>query len=128
MCASTPCRFGVTDLSNVLCDPWSVHASPVAARIIQCFMYLRLRPEGNQYSHPIDMTPIVDMSKGKVIRIDLPYKEAPVEWNKEVRARTRVCELQRASAYPLPHHRFASFPRALALAPPRPSASPPPTR
>jgi hypothetical protein len=78
-------RYGITDLSNVLCDPWSVHASPVAARIIQCFMYTRLRPEGNQYAHPLDMTPIVDMDKGKVVRIDLPYKEAPVEWNKKVK-------------------------------------------
>lgn len=33
------------------------------------------------YAHPLDMTPLVDMSKGKVVRIDLPYKEA-IPWNR----------------------------------------------
>lgn len=36
-----PCRYGVTDLDLVCCDPWSIHASPVDERAIQCFMYLK---------------------------------------------------------------------------------------
>lgn len=36
-------RYGVTDLDLVCCDPWSVHASPVACRAIQCFMYLKIK-------------------------------------------------------------------------------------
>lgn len=82
-------RYGVTDLSLVCCDPWSVHASPLpSSRIIQCFTYLKLSPQGNQYAHPVDMVPIVDMTAGKVVRIDLPLQPSPgeaasaVPWNR----------------------------------------------
>ncbi|PNH10594.1 Copper amine oxidase 1, partial [Tetrabaena socialis] len=34
-------RYGVTDLDLVCCDPWSIHASPVDVRAIQCFLYLK---------------------------------------------------------------------------------------
>ncbi|MEW5316500.1 MAG: hypothetical protein WDW38_007870 [Sanguina aurantia] len=74
-------RYGISDMSLVACDPWSVHACPIDARIIQCFMYMRSSPNDNMYAHPLDMTPLVDMSKGKVVRIDLPYKEA-IPWNR----------------------------------------------
>ncbi|KXZ45138.1 hypothetical protein GPECTOR_58g587 [Gonium pectorale] len=75
-------RYGVADLDLVCCDPWSIHASPVDERAIQCFMYLKTCPEDNAYAHPLDMTPIVSMDSRTVIRIDLPYKGPEVEWNK----------------------------------------------
>lgn len=36
-------RYGLTDMSLVICDPWSVHASPVKGRCIQLFMYRKSR-------------------------------------------------------------------------------------
>ena len=39
--------------------------------------------EDNAYSHPLDMTPIVDLSSKRVIRIDLPLKGPSIKWNKE---------------------------------------------
>ncbi len=37
--------YGITDLDQVACDPWSVHADPVggSARCIQAFLYARTR-------------------------------------------------------------------------------------
>lgn len=44
-------------------------------------------PEDNAYAHPLDMTPVVGLDSGRVLRIDLPYKcgpgGGPIEWNKE---------------------------------------------
>ncbi|KAG1669432.1 hypothetical protein FOA52_004065 [Chlamydomonas sp. UWO 241] len=75
-------KYGVTDMSLVFCDPWSINDSPIAERAIQCFMYLKVRPEGNQYAHPIDMVPLLDMDAKKVVRIDTPHGQADkVSWN-----------------------------------------------
>ena len=59
---------GITDTALVVCDPWSVHLAPegLAGGLIQCFMYLRSRPGDNHYAHPIDFTPVVDLTAGKV--------------------------------------------------------------
>ncbi|EFJ39825.1 copper amine oxidase [Volvox carteri f. nagariensis] len=76
-------RYGVMDLELVCCDPWSIHASPLEERAIQCFMYLKTCPEDNAYAHPLDFVPIVSMDSRTVVRIDLPYKGPTVEWNKE---------------------------------------------
>lgn len=76
-------RYGIEDMALVCCDPWSIHASPVSERAIQTFLYMRTCMEDNAYAHPLDMTPIVDMSSKRVIRIDLPLKGPTIEWNKE---------------------------------------------
>ncbi|KAG2429578.1 hypothetical protein HXX76_010813 [Chlamydomonas incerta] len=80
--------YGITDLDSLCCDPWSIHASPVDERAIQCFLYVKTSPEDNAYAHPLDMTPVVGLDSGRVLRIDLPYKAGPgggpaIEWNRE---------------------------------------------
>jgi primary-amine oxidase len=61
-------KFGITDLSMVVCDPWSIHAEPTTGRLIQLFCYLRVGHEmDNAYAHPIGMVPIVDVYLKKVI-------------------------------------------------------------
>lgn len=60
---------GLTDLSLVVCDPWSVHMAPTdlaAGKLIQLFMYFRTEPNDNHYAHPLDFTPIVDLYQKKV--------------------------------------------------------------
>ena len=63
---------GLTDLSLVVCDPWSVHMAPTdlaAGKLIQLFMYFRTEPNDNHYAHPLDFTPIVDLYQKKVGRL-----------------------------------------------------------
>lgn len=72
-------RYGVEDMSRVRCDPWSVHSPPVEGRLIQTFMYLVSSPDDNQYAHPLDLVPLVDLNKGEVVRLEHygPPKEVP---------------------------------------------------
>jgi primary-amine oxidase len=34
-------RYGITDMSLVAFDPWSIHASPLQQRCIQLFTYMQ---------------------------------------------------------------------------------------
>lgn len=74
-------KYGITDLSMVVCDPWSVHLPPPhlkSRRLIQTFMYLRMGHEmDNAYAHPIDFLPVVDLNEKKVVHIDRPYGDSP---------------------------------------------------
>jgi primary-amine oxidase len=80
-------RYGITDMSRVAADPWSVHLASdddvaltepddpnlPARRLVQTFLYQRVvgdNIEDNHYAHPIDITPIVDLISQKVVRID----------------------------------------------------------
>lgn len=79
-------RYGITDMSKVACDPWSVHLANetdremtfwredgVPGRLVQTFLYLRMYGEGmedNVYSHPIDIVPVVDLNARKVVTIN----------------------------------------------------------
>lgn len=36
-------KYGITDMSMVVCDPWSVHLPPVPGRLIQTFMYTHMK-------------------------------------------------------------------------------------
>jgi primary-amine oxidase len=42
----------------------------------QGFTYLQSSPNDNQYAHPLDLVPIVDLNERRVIRVDC-FPEAP---------------------------------------------------
>eukprot|EP00127_Corallochytrium_limacisporum_P002978 Clim_evm25s144 gene=Clim_evmTU25s144 len=73
---------GITDTSMLICDPWSYgfcgDGLTADRRIVQAFLYYRFDDErDNQYAHPIDATPVVDLVKKEVIKIDTqpkPYR------------------------------------------------------
>eukprot|EP00282_Hemiselmis_andersenii_P036548 CAMPEP_0169427548 /NCGR_PEP_ID=MMETSP1042-20121227/835_1 /TAXON_ID=464988 /ORGANISM="Hemiselmis andersenii, Strain CCMP1180" /LENGTH=660 /DNA_ID=CAMNT_0009537625 /DNA_START=22 /DNA_END=2005 /DNA_ORIENTATION=- len=91
-------RYGISDMSQVACDPWSVHLADDSdrsyakwkegapqGRLIQTFLYWR-KDGGmacNHYAHPIDLLPVVDLNAEKVIRIDgserMPPPKIPSE-------------------------------------------------
>jgi len=64
-------RYGISDLDLVACDPWSVHSAPKEGRLIQLFTYLRSSPNDNQYAHPLDLLPLVDLNLKKVVQVDM---------------------------------------------------------
>ena len=88
-------RYGITDMSRVAADPWSVHLAEAAdyaltepddplteppRRLVQTFLYQRMlgqNLEDNHYAHPIDILPIVDLNTRRVIRIDGMDREPP---------------------------------------------------
>lgn len=82
-------RYGIEDVDGIVCDPWSVHVASadfpalawrddgVPPRLVQTFLYARDDPEDNQYAHPIDILPVVDLNAGKVVQIDGLDRPAP---------------------------------------------------
>jgi primary-amine oxidase len=90
-------RYGITDMSRVACDPWSVHlalaeeddplvhwrANGTPGRLAQVFLYERQYGEGfedNHYAHPIDIVPVVDLNARKLVCIqglDRPPPKIP---------------------------------------------------
>eukprot|EP00879_Flechtneria_rotunda_P005364 GHRR01005651.1.p1 GENE.GHRR01005651.1~~GHRR01005651.1.p1 ORF type:complete len:562 (+),score=120.19 GHRR01005651.1:811-2496(+) len=61
------------DLHKVACDPWAIHACPVewkGRRLMQVFMYYKACPDDNEYAHPMDLCPVVDLNVNRVIHID----------------------------------------------------------
>jgi primary-amine oxidase len=42
----------------------------------QVFMYYKACPDDNEYAHPMDLCPVVDLYAGKVIHIDA-YEQPP---------------------------------------------------
>lgn len=71
-------KYNITDLSKVVCDPWSVHNPPFGGRLIQTFMYTHgSSAEDNAYARPIDFVPIVDLNLKKVVHIDKPHGDNP---------------------------------------------------
>jgi primary-amine oxidase len=81
-------RCGITDMSRIACDPWSVHLASdndkektnwrmeedgIPGRLVQTFLYHRVYGEGledNHYAHPIDIVPVVDLNARKVVTIN----------------------------------------------------------
>jgi primary-amine oxidase len=82
-------RYGITDMSRIACDPWSVHLASdddkemtnwridegdgIPGRLVQTFLYHRVHGEGfedNHYAHPIDIVPVVDLNARKVVTIN----------------------------------------------------------
>jgi primary-amine oxidase len=86
-------RYGITNIQDyVAADPWSVNLAnaddeamatdPVTGaprRLVQTFLYYR--PSGtmkdNQYAHPIDLVPVVDLNSKSLVRIDGIDRPAP---------------------------------------------------
>jgi primary-amine oxidase len=70
------------DPAQLFMDPWTVHAAPAAwratrpRRLIQVFCYLRLVPDDNEYAHPLDILPLVDLLSERVISVE-KYEHAP---------------------------------------------------
>ncbi|KAH8548994.1 copper amine oxidase [Umbelopsis sp. PMI_123] len=66
-------ELGITDMSMVYCDPWAIGKHDTIGgerRIMQALMYCRLSEEDNQYAHPLDFVPIVDVMKNDIIEIE----------------------------------------------------------
>ena len=79
-------RYGITDMSRVVCDPWSINlaseedramtqhrADGVPGRLVQTFLYHRQLGDGmedNHYAHPIDLVPVVDLNSETLVQID----------------------------------------------------------
>jgi primary-amine oxidase len=89
-------RYGITDMSRVAADPWSVHLASAAdvaltepedpslppRRLVQTFLYQRVQGkdlEDNHYAHPIDILPVVDLNTKTVVRIDGLDRQPPPE-------------------------------------------------
>jgi len=85
-------RYGIEDLTMLVCDPWSVHVTEpgmepldwrkddgeIPARLVQTFLYWRDDDlDDNQYAHPIDLLPVVDLNAGKVV--DITCQDVPRE-------------------------------------------------
>eukprot|EP00879_Flechtneria_rotunda_P011264 GHRR01011766.1.p1 GENE.GHRR01011766.1~~GHRR01011766.1.p1 ORF type:complete len:590 (+),score=170.84 GHRR01011766.1:1269-3038(+) len=67
-------RYGITDPDLVVFDPWSLHGTPKGyegRRLMQGFLYVRTCKADNEYAHPLDLCPLVDMNLGKVIHVDM---------------------------------------------------------
>lgn len=73
--AAACARRGIADVSKVCVDPWSAGNFNVPGEeggyLSHTFCWLRLRDNENFYAHPIEgLNAVVDVKKGKVIRID----------------------------------------------------------
>mmetsp|Transcript_22578 Transcript_22578/g.38518 ORF Transcript_22578/g.38518 Transcript_22578/m.38518 type:complete len:752 (-) Transcript_22578:1328-3583(-) len=71
-------RYGLS-MDSVCCDGWALHNGPKdlqGRRMLQGFMYAHLLENDNEYAHPLDLVPIVDLNAGRIIRID-KYERAP---------------------------------------------------
>ncbi|CAO3702732.1 unnamed protein product [Rhizopus stolonifer] len=67
-------ELGITDMSCVFADAW-----PIARhidypdrkkRLMQAFMYMRTCENDNQYAHPLDFVPVIDIGKMEIIAIE----------------------------------------------------------
>lgn len=67
-------RYNLTDMSLVLFDCWAMAQVPneyKSRRVMQGFLYFRNFDIDNEYAHPLDMTPIVDLDERRVVHIEL---------------------------------------------------------
>ncbi|KAF6251268.1 copper amine oxidase [Scenedesmus sp. NREL 46B-D3] len=67
-------RYAITDPDLVVFDPWSLHGTPEqykGRRLMQGYLYVRSCKEDNEYAHPLDLCPLVDLNLGKVIHVDM---------------------------------------------------------
>ena len=44
--------------------------------LLQGFLYMRSTREDNEYAHPLDLVPLVDLNLGKVVHVDMYDKPA----------------------------------------------------
>ncbi|CDH57012.1 peroxisomal copper amine oxidase [Lichtheimia corymbifera JMRC:FSU:9682] len=69
------CReLGIHDMSQVFADPWAiarhVNYPGRAKRMMQAFLYMRTCEDDNQYAHPLDFVPIIDLGKMEIVSIE----------------------------------------------------------
>lgn len=74
-------RYGIENAANFRGDPWSVHVADEEApelswrkdgkptRLVQTFLYAVDDMKDNQYAHPIDIVPVVDLYAKCVVRV-----------------------------------------------------------
>ena len=67
-------RRGITDLSLVCADPWSVGRSGLPEedkhRLVQTIVWVRSQPEGNQFAHPVEgLYALIDINRGEVLSV-----------------------------------------------------------
>lgn len=73
-------RHGIDDAAKFRADPWSVHithkipelcwrSDAKPARLVQTFLYAVEDMRDNQYAHPIDIVPVVDLNARRVIKV-----------------------------------------------------------
>ncbi|GAX22918.1 primary-amine oxidase [Fistulifera solaris] len=89
-------RYGITDMTRVACDPWSIHLAcdddtaltqwrtdGIPGRLVQTFLYYRQDGMAdNHYAHPIDILPVVDLNARVVVCIhgmDRPAPKIPTD-------------------------------------------------
>lgn len=67
-------RYGITDPELIVFDPWSLNGTPEeykGRRLMQGFLYVRSCKADNEYAHPLDLCPLVDLNLGKVVHVDM---------------------------------------------------------
>lgn len=83
-------RYGIVDRDLIVFDPWTLHGTPKGfegRRLMQGFLYVRKCEKDNEYAHPLDLVPLVDLNLGKVVHIecyDRPAKCPPAMVNYHV--------------------------------------------
>lgn len=73
------------EMKNVYCDAWTIGYDErwgSSKRLQQALMYWRSDEDDSHYSHPLDFCPIVDMTEGKVVYIDVPGRRRKVSKHK----------------------------------------------
>ncbi|KAG2422471.1 hypothetical protein HXX76_015995 [Chlamydomonas incerta] len=75
--AAVAARYGLSEADideQLVCDTWACHNAPrhlAGRRLMQGFLYLKLRGgHDNEYAHPLDLTPIVDLNSREVVHMD----------------------------------------------------------
>ncbi|MEW5316701.1 MAG: hypothetical protein WDW38_008054 [Sanguina aurantia] len=74
-------RYGITNMNLVAVDGWAVHGEPTEVhhrRLVQGIMYLKLSPEDNEYSHPIDVVPLIDINTHEIVHLDMHAQPSPI--------------------------------------------------
>ena len=67
--------------ARVVFDPWTLHGTPApleGKRLMQGFLYVRDagHPADNEYAHPLDLVPLVDLNAERVVHVDMYDKPA----------------------------------------------------
>ncbi|KAL9106461.1 MAG: hypothetical protein Q9187_008556, partial [Circinaria calcarea] len=69
------------DMHKVYCDPWTIGFDERfgnKVRLQQALMYYRPHVDDNQYTFPLDFTPIFNADTQEIVHIDIPSVRRPV--------------------------------------------------
>ena len=73
--------LGITDMSKVYCDPWTIGYDSrfgSSIRLQQALMYYRPHVDDSQYTYPLDFCPIFNADSREIIHIDVPEQRRPL--------------------------------------------------